>query len=62
MWTANAATGVPADMASSRTSPKVSVTIDLSKFGAKVTAAVPPAAQVYESKNGSIPGLGGVGA
>ena len=43
-------------------SPKVSVTIDLSKFGAKVTAAVPPAAQVYESKNGSIPGLGGLGA
>ncbi len=42
-------------------SPKVSVTIDLSKFGAKVTAAPPPAAQVYESKNGSIPGLGGVG-
>lgn len=43
-------------------SPKVSVTIDLSKFGRKVTAAAPPAAQVYESKNGSIPGLGGVGA
>lgn len=43
-------------------SPKVSVTVDLSKFGEKVTAAVPPAAQVYESKNGSIPGLGGVGA
>jgi hypothetical protein len=43
-------------------SPKVSVTIDLSKFGEKVTAAAPPAAQVYESKNGSIPGLGGVGA
>lgn len=41
---------------------KVSVTIDLSKFGEKVTAAPPPAAQVYESKNGSIPGLGGVGA
>lgn len=43
-------------------SPKVSVTIDLSKFGETVTAAPPPAAQVYESKNGSIPGLGGVGA
>jgi hypothetical protein len=43
-------------------SPKVSATIDLSKFGTKVTAAAPPAAQVYESKNGSIPGLGGVGA
>jgi hypothetical protein len=43
-------------------SPKVSVTIDLSNFGVKVTAAAPPAAQVYESKNGSIPGLGGVGA
>jgi hypothetical protein len=43
-------------------SPKVSVTIDLSKFGETVTAAAPPAAQVYESKNGSIPGLGGVGA
>jgi hypothetical protein len=43
-------------------SPKVSVTVDLSKFGTKVTAAAPPAAQVYESKNGSIPGLGGVGA
>lgn len=43
-------------------SPKVSLTIDLSKFGEKVTAAAPPAAQVYESKNGSIPGLGGVGA
>jgi hypothetical protein len=42
--------------------PKVSVTIDLSKFGEKVTAAAPPPAQVYESKNGSIPGLGGVGA
>jgi hypothetical protein len=43
-------------------SPKVAVTIDLSKFGEKVTAAAPPPAQVYESKNGSIPGLGGVGA
>ena len=43
-------------------SPKVSVTIDLSKFGEKVTAAAPPAAQVYESRNGSIPGLGGMGA
>lgn len=43
-------------------SPKVSVTIDLSKFGEKVTAAAPPAGQVYESKTGSIPGLGGVGA
>jgi len=43
-------------------SPKVSITIDLSNFGEKVTAAAPPAAQVYESKNGSIPGLGGVGA
>lgn len=43
-------------------SPKVSVTIDLSKFGTKVTAAAPPPAQVYESKHGSIPGLGGVGA
>jgi len=43
-------------------SQKVSATIDLSKFGTKVTAAPPPAAQVYESKNGSIPGLGGVGA
>lgn len=41
-------------------SPKVSVTIDLSKFGEKVTAAAPPAAHVYESKNGSIPGLGGL--
>ena len=38
------------------------VTLDLSKFGEKVTAAAPPAAQVYESKNGSLPGLGGVGA
>ena len=46
----------------SQSSPKVSVTVDLSKFGEKVTAAAPPAAQVYESKNGSIPGLGGVGA
>jgi hypothetical protein len=45
-----------------QSSPKVSVTIDLSKFGEKVTAAAPPAAQVYESKNGSLPGLGGVGA
>jgi len=45
-----------------QSSPKVSVTIDLSKFGDKVTAAAPPAAQVYESKNGSLPGLGGVGA
>jgi hypothetical protein len=44
------------------TSPKVSVTVDLSKFGAKVSAAVPPASQVYESKNGTIPGLGGSGA
>lgn len=43
-------------------SPKVSVTLDLSKFGEKVTAAAPPAGQVYESKNGSLPGLGGVGA
>jgi hypothetical protein len=42
--------------------PKVAVTLDLSKFGEKVTAAAPPAAQVYESKNGSLPGLGGVGA
>ena len=45
-----------------QSSPKVSVTLDLSKFGKKVTAAAPPAAQVYESKNGSLPGLGGVGA
>ena len=45
-----------------QSSPKVSVTVDLSKFGDKVTAAAPPAAQVYESKNGSLPGLGGVGA
>jgi hypothetical protein len=42
--------------------PKVSVTLDLSKFGDKVTASAPPAAQVYESKSGSIPNLGGVGA
>ena len=46
----------------SQSSPKVSVTVDLSRFGEKVTAAAPPAAQVYESKNGSLPGLGGVGA
>lgn len=45
-----------------QSSPKVSVTIDLSKFGEKVSAATPPAGQVYESKNGSLPGLGGVGA
>ena len=45
-----------------QSSPKVSVTIDLSKFGERVTAAAPPAAQVYESKSGSLPGLGGVGA
>lgn len=43
-------------------SPKVSVTVDLSKFGETVTATVPPASQVYVSKNGSIPGLGGSGA
>jgi hypothetical protein len=42
--------------------PKVSVTLDLSKFGAPVTATPPPAAQVYTSKNGTIPGLGGTGA
>jgi hypothetical protein len=42
--------------------PKVSVTLDLSKFGEKVTAVTPPSAQVYESKSGSIPNLGGVGA
>lgn len=42
--------------------PKVSVTVDLSKFGKKVTAKAPPASQVYESKNGSIPGLGGTAA
>jgi hypothetical protein len=40
-------------------SPKVSVTVDLSKFGQKVTAKVPPASEVYVSKSGSIPGLGG---
>jgi len=45
-----------------QSSPKASVTVDLSKFGEKVTAAAPPAAQVYESKNGSIPGLGGLGS
>jgi hypothetical protein len=45
-----------------QSSPKVSVTVDLSKFGEKVTAAAPPAARVYESKSGSIPDLGGVGA
>ena len=44
-----------------QSSPKASVTIDLSKFGEKVTAAAPPAGQVYDSKTGSIPGLGGVG-
>jgi len=43
-------------------SPKVSVTVDLSKFGEKVGATAPPAAQVYTSKNGTIPGLGGTGA
>jgi hypothetical protein len=45
-----------------QSSPKVSVTVDLSKFGEKVGAATPPPGQVYESKNGSLPGLGGVGA
>lgn len=43
-------------------SPKVSVTVDLSKFGEKVSAAAPPASQVYASKTGAIPGLGGNGA
>jgi len=43
-------------------SPKVSVTVDLSKFGEKVAATAPPASQVYTSKNGTIPGLGGTGA
>ncbi|HEY2074344.1 MAG TPA: hypothetical protein VGG88_12275 [Gaiellaceae bacterium] len=42
--------------------PKVSVTLDLSKFGEKVTATAPPASQVFVSKNGNIPGLGGTGA
>lgn len=41
--------------------PKVSVTIDLSNFGEKVTAPPPPASKVYVSKNGTIPGLGGTG-
>jgi len=44
------------------TSPKLAVTVDLSKFGQAVTAKVPPASEVYVSKNGSIPGLGGTGA
>ena len=39
-------------------SPKVTMTIGLSNFGAKVTAAAPPASQVYVVKN--IPGLGGL--
>ncbi|MGH2971091.1 MAG: hypothetical protein ACRDNM_00645 [Gaiellaceae bacterium] len=42
--------------------PKVSVMLDLSKFGEPVTATPPPAAKVYTSKNGTIPGLGGTGA
>lgn len=42
--------------------PKISVTIDLSKFGDTVTATPPPASKVYVSKNGTIPGLGGTGA
>ncbi|HEY2543423.1 MAG TPA: hypothetical protein VGH92_10275 [Gaiellaceae bacterium] len=42
--------------------PKVSVTLDLSKFGESVTATPPPASQVYVSKTGTIPGLGGTGA
>ena len=42
--------------------PKVAVTLDLSKFGAPVKVTPPPAAQVYTSKNGTIPGLGGTGA
>ena len=43
-------------------SPKVSVTVDLSKFGEKVSSSVPPASQVYASKTGTIPGLGGTGS
>ena len=43
-------------------SSKVSVTVDLSKFGEKVSVTVPPASQVYVSKAGNIPGLGGAGA
>jgi len=43
-------------------SPKVSVTVDLSKFGERVAAKAPPASEVFESKNGSIPGLGGTAA
>jgi hypothetical protein len=42
--------------------PKVSVTVDLSKFGQTVTSKVPPASDVYAARNGSIPGLGGTGA
>jgi hypothetical protein len=38
--------------------PKTSVTVDLSDFGKTVKASAPPSAQVYESKSGSIPGLG----
>ncbi|HEY4412436.1 MAG TPA: hypothetical protein VGN06_05515, partial [Gaiellaceae bacterium] len=42
--------------------PKVSVTLDFSKFGETVTATPPSASKVYVSKNGKIPGLGGSGA
>ena len=39
-------------------SSNATVTTDLSGYGTKVTATVPPASQVYDS-GGSIPGLGG---
>jgi hypothetical protein len=40
------------------TSAAVTLTVDLSDFGKKVTVAVPPASQTVVS-NGSLPGLGG---
>lgn len=37
----------------------VSVTVDFTDVGKPVTVTPPPASQVYESTNGSLPGLGG---
>ena len=37
----------------------VSVTVDFTDVGKPVTVTPPPASQVYETSNGSLPGLGG---
>ena len=45
--------------ASGSSAASVTATSNLSGFGDTVDVTVPPASQTYETKNGSIPGLGG---